>query len=202
MKVYPVILETEEVDEPKQTRIDLEDTVKDLRTKLAALLPSGSAKIDPSSFKMVLVTYGHEMKYLDNDSKPVPIDPTYNDHKLYVSDALDEDPDKTFRKSKLRRAIEQFSHIVCISIVLPETGAATLESLSIPSLDLNQNLEKIEPGGGDRGTNSPNSRVSPQPYAGDGVSSDQSNSEDSSLSDSDRTLVGEAPGEFILIKLK
>lgn len=60
-------------------------------------------------------------------------------------------------------------------------------------MDLNQNLDKLELGSGDRGTNSPNLRVSPQPYTGDGTS-DQSNSEDSSLSDSDRTLVGDAPG--------
>lgn len=196
MKVYPVILETEEVNEPKLVRIDLEDTVKDLRAKLFSLLPKESSKnqIDPSSLKIVLVLYGQEMKYLDNDSKLVPIDSKYNDHKLYVANALDEDQEKTFHESKLKRIVEQFGHIVSLSVVLPESDAVTLESLSIPSLDLNQNLERIELGGGDRGTNSPNLRVSPQPYTGDGVS-DQSNSEDSSLSDSDRTLVGEAPGK-------
>lgn len=55
----------------------------------------------------------------------------------------------------------------------------TLESLSIPTLDQNQNCNI---GGGDRTI----------PCC-DGLS-DQSNSEDSSLSDSDRTLVGDTPG--------
>lgn len=66
----------------------------------------------------------------------------------------------------------------------------TLESLSIPSLDLNQNLERVEPA---TFTDRLNLRSSPQP-ACESVS-DQSNSEDSSLSDSDRTLVGDAPGK-------
>lgn len=74
--------------------------------------------------------------------------------------------------------------------------------MSIPPLDLNQNQDKQEQASGDRQTNSPNLRVSPQP----GVSAcsegfgDQSNSEDSSLSDSDRTLVGDAPGKLPFYK--
>lgn len=54
-------------------------------------------------------------------------------------------------------------------------------------MDWNQNLDKLELGG------TSNSRVSPQPGVSEGFG-DQCNSEDSSLSDSDRTLVGEAPG--------
>lgn len=67
----------------------------------------------------------------------------------------------------------------------------TLETLSIPSLDLNQNNDKLE-----TDISSPNLRISPQPsgLTGDGFG-DQSNSEDSSLSESDRTLVGDHPGK-------
>lgn len=78
---------------------------------------------------------------------------------------------------------------------------ATLDALSIPSLDCNQNVDKQHEVMGDRETDSPSLRVSPQPVlggmAGDGY--DQSNSEDSSLSDSDRTLIGDAPGEFFVV---
>lgn len=92
----------------------------------------------------------------------------------------------------------------------------TLEVLSIPSLDLNQNAcDKVENGaGGDSVHNStspklsrysPNSGAGPSPasnvLAEEDVAaathSDQSNSEDSSLSDSDRTLVGDAPDECL-----
>lgn len=72
--------------------------------------------------------------------------------------------------------------------------AGSLEALSIPSLDLNQNLDRIEM---EHTTNSPSMRVSPQPSSimSNEFIGDQSNSEDSSLSDSDRTLVGDAPGK-------
>lgn len=86
-----------------------------------------------------------------------------------------------------------------------------MESLSIPPLDQNQNLEATTSSTNktetpppnttitDRCNNSP--RVSPQPVitsCGEGFG-DQSNSEDSSLSDSDRTLVGDAPGDCLAL---
>lgn len=123
-------------------------------------------------------------------------DPNYSGYKIYVSNLLDEDPDKPFIISKLHAVIDRFVHIITIDVVLPDVDIATLESLSIPPLDLNQNIDKLELGPGDRSTNSPSLRVSPQ--SGCAISNDafgdQSNSEDSSLSDSDRTLVGDAPG--------
>lgn len=73
----------------------------------------------------------------------------------------------------------------------------TLDGLFIPSLETSQSMDKLDPLIVDR-TNSPSLRVSPQSAimnGGDGFG-DQSNSEDSSLSDSDRTLVGDAPGIF------
>lgn len=73
---------------------------------------------------------------------------------------------------------------------------ATLETMSIPSLDINQNIDRLDMAV-DRSMGSPSMQVSPQP--GPLICNevgDQSNSEDSSLSDSDRTLVGEAPGIF------
>lgn len=73
---------------------------------------------------------------------------------------------------------------------------ATLEMLSIPALNFTETTDKQE-ATSDRETNSPNLRVSPQPglggMCGDGY--DQSNSEDSSLSESDRTLIGDAPSK-------
>lgn len=99
--------------------------------------------------------------------------------------------------------------------------AGTLEVLSIPPLDLNQNnCEKtIENAAGDASAHVPPNanNLSPklphfspahgtpviQPLLSESedvttaAHSDQSNSEDSSLSDSDRTLVGDAPDECL-----
>lgn len=137
-----------------------------------------------------------EPHLLEEDDTPVEFDPNCSGYKLYVSNMLDEDPDKSFIISKLHTVIDRFVHIITIDVVLPDVDIGTLEVLSIPPIDLNQNIDKIDMGSGDRCVNSPSLRISPQ--AGCAMSNeacgDQSNSEDSSLSDSDRTLVGEAPG--------
>lgn len=129
---------------------------------------------------------------------PVGFDPNCNGYKIYVSNLLDEDPDKPFIISKFHKIIDRFVHIISLDVILPDVDIGILESLSIPALDLNQNIEL---GGGDRVVNSPSLRVSPQSSCGisnEGFG-DQSNSEDSSLSDSDRTLVGDAPGTVLFI---
>lgn len=128
-------------------------------------------------------------------------DPNCGGYKIYVSNSIDDDPDKSFVTSKLHSVIDRFVHIITVDVVLPVVDVGTLEFLSIPPLDLNQNIDKIEIGSGDRCANSPSLRVSPQ--SGCAMSNeafgDQSNSEDSSLSDSDRTLVGEAPGKQLFL---
>ncbi|CAH1119608.1 unnamed protein product [Phaedon cochleariae] len=191
MKVYPINIEAEEIDEPKLVRVDVDDRISDLKMKIGHLL-----HMDPTTVKIVMEIYSNEPKYLDNDDALVKFDANCSVYKLYASNGMDEDPEKNFAISKLKKVIEYFRYTISLNVVLPDTDIATLESKSIPSLDLNQNLDKLELGSGDRCTNSPSLRVSPQPGTGDGFG-DQSNSEDSSLSDSDRTLVGEAPGECL-----
>lgn len=73
--------------------------------------------------------------------------------------------------------------------------SVTLESMSIPPLDHNQNLDTNKTESSIDRNISP--RVSPQPAVEN--FGDQSNSEDSSLSDSDRTLVGDAPGDCLAL---
>lgn len=94
--------------------------------------------------------------------------------------------------------------ILCLKIVLFLFVAVDLEALSIPPLDHNQNMENKTdppplPPNTERSSN-PSPRVSPQPVGscGEGFG-DQSNSEDSSLSDSDRTLVADAPGDCLAL---
>ncbi|KAG5876114.1 hypothetical protein JTB14_013693 [Gonioctena quinquepunctata] len=193
MKVYPILLDTEEIEEPRQVRVDVDDMVKDLKIKIGHLL-----NWDPSVVKIVMEMYSNEPKYLDNEEAYVKFDSNCSSYKLYASNGTDDELEKGFQHSKLRRVLEHFGYIVSLTVVLPDTDVGTLESLSIPSLDLNQNLDKLELGSGDRFTYSPSLRVSPQPGTGDGLG-DQSNSEDSSLSDSDRTLIGEAPGECVYL---
>ncbi|KAK4877199.1 hypothetical protein RN001_009705 [Aquatica leii] len=189
MKVYIINLETEEVDGPTSFHVNPGETVLEVKNRLAKMF-----SMDIDTLKVVQETYSNEPHYLEEDLEKIRFDPSCNGYKLYVSNSLDEDPDKPFSISKLNKIIDRYVHIVTIDVVFPDTDAVTLESLSIPPLDFNQNLDKNEFNAGYR------LRTSPQP--GPNISEaigDHSNSEDSSLSDSDRTLVGDAPGECLAL---
>lgn len=196
MKVFVIDLENEEVDSPSlrfKIQVNPGDTVRDLKMRLAKML-----NMNVNTLKLVQEMYSNKPHYLDDDIAPVKIDPICNGYKIYVANAVDDDPEKSFAGSKLERIIDRFGNIISIDVILPSTDPGTLEALCIPSLDINQNIDRLETT--DRATNSPGMRVSPQPEAGmcnSEAFGDQSNSEDSSLSDSDRTLVGDAPGDCL-----
>ncbi|XP_066151071.1 ubiquitin carboxyl-terminal hydrolase 47 [Euwallacea fornicatus] len=194
MKVYPINLETEEIEEPKIVRVDEGETVGELKEEIGLLLST-----DPSSLQVVVGTYSCEPKYFKDDTEIVQFESKSLDYRIYVASGIDKDTEVAKRKlNKLKRLIETYTFVICINIILPETDEATLESLSIPSLDCNQNVDKPEQVC-DSESNSPSLRVSPQPGVSvmGGDAYDQSNSEDSSLSDSDRTLIGDAPTEYM-----
>lgn len=69
-------------------------------------------------------TYCNEPKYLDEDEIPMKFDPNCMGYKIYVSNALDEDPDKTFLLSKLHKIIDRFVHVVSLTVVLPDTDSS------------------------------------------------------------------------------
>ncbi|KYB28299.1 ubiquitin carboxyl-terminal hydrolase 47 [Tribolium castaneum] len=186
-RTYYVNIETEDVREPFMVRIDVGDTVGDVKNKIAEQLET-----NVNNIKVAIAKFCNEGKYLDDDNATLAIDNTSPDFKLYVTNAIDEDPDKSFENSKFKKIIDRFENIVYLSVLLPDTDPVTLDGLFIPNLD----PDKLGAVTTDR-TNSPSLRISPQPgvlSCGDNFG-DQSNSEDSSLSDSDRTLVGDAPGE-------
>lgn len=57
MKVYNIILETEEVNEPRLVRVDVDDTVQILKEKIGKLL-----NMDPETIKVVMEMYSNEPK--------------------------------------------------------------------------------------------------------------------------------------------
>ncbi|XP_017780460.1 PREDICTED: ubiquitin carboxyl-terminal hydrolase 47 isoform X2 [Nicrophorus vespilloides] len=193
VKLFMVHLLSDEVDNPKNIWINPGTTVGELRKRICT-------DYELETLHMVLEkSFNSTLQYLDDDNFVFQFDSICHGYKLYVSRFIDmEEGDLTFGNSKLAKIIERFKYIISFDVSLPDVDINTLEQLSIPQLDSNQNLEKIETGSGDRASNSSSLRVSPQPaIPGCEMFSDQSNSEDSSLSDSDRTLVGDAPGDEI-----
>ncbi|XP_031348562.1 ubiquitin carboxyl-terminal hydrolase 47 isoform X2 [Photinus pyralis] len=186
MKVCLINIETEEVEGPVNFHVNPGETVLEVKHRLAKMF-----NMDIDTIKLVQEMYCNEPHYLEDDNAMMRFDPSCNDYKLYVSNALDEDLDKPFVISKLNKIIDRYVHIVTIYVTYPDTETVSLESLSIPPLDLNQNLDKNE------FSSTYRLRTSPQPVCE--AFGDHSNSEDSSLSDSDRTLVGDAPGECLAL---
>ncbi|XP_050304675.1 ubiquitin carboxyl-terminal hydrolase 47, partial [Anthonomus grandis grandis] len=185
MRVFPINLETEDIEEPTTIRVEVGETVGQLKQELGQLLMA-----DPLHLKVMLGMFSNEAKYFDDDSEVVHFDSKGFDCKIYVG----KDTEMAKKNvNKLKKLVDLYSYITSITISMPNTDEDTLETLSIPPLDINQNVEKQEPIN-DR-PNSPSLRASPQPITGGmcGDGYDQSNSEDSSLSDGDRTLIGDAP---------
>ncbi|XP_065160400.1 ubiquitin carboxyl-terminal hydrolase 47 [Atheta coriaria] len=191
MKTYIITLETEEVDGPFTTWVNHGDTVRDLQKALAI-------RYNLEAPHIVQETYSNPPRYLEDPNSTLKFATKCTGYKIYVSNALNLDySDKPFAQSKLASVIDRFVHVISIKVSMPETDSNTLDILSIPSLDANQCLDRIEIGAGDRESNQSSLRVSPLPGPNSELFGDQSNSEDSSLSDSDRTLVGDAPGDNI-----
>lgn len=116
VKVYPINYDTEEVDEPKLVRWDVDDTVRDLKVKMASLL-----KMDASSMHIAEVMFSNEPKYLDKDDAVISLDPNVLEYKYYVSSALDDDPNKSFQESRFKKILGNIGYIISLSVTLPGT---------------------------------------------------------------------------------
>lgn len=195
MSAYLINIENEDIAYSKVVRVDVDDTVGDLKQKLGELFT-----VEPGNIKVVLQSYTNEQKYLKDDSELVNFDSNFSEYKLFIANIIDKDSENLRKNiSKLKKIAELYSHVIALSITLPVTSEAILESLSIPLLDTNLNLDRPDQNIDRASTSSPALRVSPQPGSGGmcGDGYDQSNSEDSSLSDSDRTLIGDAPTDCV-----
>nr|XP_022915816.1 ubiquitin carboxyl-terminal hydrolase 47 [Onthophagus taurus]XP_022915817.1 ubiquitin carboxyl-terminal hydrolase 47 [Onthophagus taurus]XP_022915818.1 ubiquitin carboxyl-terminal hydrolase 47 [Onthophagus taurus] len=195
MKVYLVHFDTEEISGPNFVRVNPGKTTGELKKQFASMFG-----YDVDSIKIIMESGSNNPIHLDEDDVPIKYEPRCSNYKLYVASVMEEDVDKEGIINKMQKVIDLFVHIVNIDVILPDNDISTLESLSIPPLDLNQNM--------DDGLNLTTTdrelyqKFYPKMYPSQTTTAtemdgfgDQSNSEDSSLSDSDRTLIGDAPAE-------
>ncbi|XP_063244790.1 ubiquitin carboxyl-terminal hydrolase 47 isoform X2 [Bacillus rossius redtenbacheri] len=214
-KVFVVDIETEEVDGPFSVRGNLSQTVGEFKQTLLK-----SLSLNWDAMNIVLEKHSGA-RLLQKDHKTLKFEGFYGkSNKIFISSRIDEDSEKSFYVSKLHSLIDRFEHIITLHLVLPDIDKDTLEKLSIPllSLDVNHNssgdapLRACDACEGEEAmivdsSQSPchPARDSSPQLPGDvddeGIGatghSDQSASEDSSLTDSDRTLVGDAPDECL-----
>lgn len=70
--------------------------------------------------QLVLEIYSNEPKLLEDDNAFMKFDSSCNGYKIYISNGLDEDPEKPFMLSKLHNVIDRFVHVVRMNVILPE----------------------------------------------------------------------------------
>ncbi|XP_071555932.1 ubiquitin carboxyl-terminal hydrolase 47 isoform X1 [Temnothorax nylanderi] len=212
-KVFVIDVTREEViDGPIDIRGLLSQSVKEYKQTVGKII-----NMDPKQMKVILRKYP-ETRPVENDDSDLQTEGFYNANKVFISTMYDIDNNKPFQESTVHRIIENFKHVISLHVQLPDTSKETLEELNIPLLDdKNEEKEKSVSGpsklgvieshwdaslkynetskGCTRSNEDATIRnISPQlGETEEWNTPEQSNSEDSSLSDSDKTLVGDAP---------
>ncbi|KAG5319610.1 UBP47 hydrolase, partial [Pseudoatta argentina] len=211
-KVFVIDVAREDViDGPIDIRGLLSQSVKEYKQTVGKII-----SMDPKQMKVILRKFP-EIRPVENDDSDLQTEGFYNANKVFISTMYDIDNSKPFLESTVHRIIENFRHVISLHVQLPDTSKETLEELNIPLLDdkyeekeksvtsgplklFNEsdwdvNLKCNETLKGARINEDATIRnISPQlGEAEEWNTPEQSNSEDSSLSDSDKTLVGDAP---------
>ncbi|XP_050452269.1 ubiquitin carboxyl-terminal hydrolase 47 [Cataglyphis hispanica] len=216
-KVFVIDVAREEViDGPIDIRGSLSQSVKEYKQIVGKII-----NMDPKQMKVILRKHP-EIRPVENDDNDLQTEGFYNANKVFISTMYDIDNNKSFQESTVYRVIENFRYVISLHVQLPDTSKEILEELNIPLLD-DKHEEKEKPVAISNGSPklcipeswdinisnlkySENSKsctrnnedtirnISPQlGEAEEWNTPEQSNSEDSSLSDSDKTLVGDAP---------
>ncbi|XP_052894832.1 ubiquitin carboxyl-terminal hydrolase 47 [Anopheles moucheti] len=176
-KVYKVDVNARDVEGPLSIRVNLSQTVAQYRAVIARKL-----KLNPKTILIGMTVHKDSAKLLQNDDTTLEDEHFIEYCKVFVTTAPQptvDDPEQYC--ARFRQFMQRLDHLVSLYILLPNMESDTLESLSIPRLS-KETLATIA--GAD------------YPMAGTGTG--DSNSEDSSLSDNDRTLVED---DFVHIKL-
>ncbi|XP_036142205.1 ubiquitin carboxyl-terminal hydrolase 47 isoform X2 [Monomorium pharaonis] len=212
-KVFVIDVAREEIiDGPIDIRGLLSQSVKEYKQTVGKIV-----NMDPKQMKVMLQKFP-ETRPVENDDSDLQTEGFYNANKVFISTMYDIDNNKPFQESTVHRIIESFRYVFFLHVQLPDTSKETLEELNIPLLDdkYEENEKPVtgpsklgsidsywdakysETLKGTRGNDDVTTRnISPQlGEVEEWNTPEQSNSEDSSLSDSDKTLVGDAPDDI------
>ncbi|XP_050073446.1 ubiquitin carboxyl-terminal hydrolase 47 [Anopheles maculipalpis] len=176
-KVYKVDVNARDVEGPLSIRVNLSQTVAQYRAVIARKL-----KLNPKTILIGMTVHKDSAKLLQNDDATLEDEHFIEYCKVFVTTVpqqTGDDPEQYY--ARFRTFMQRLDHLVSLYILLPKMEPDTLENLSIPRLS-KETLAAIA--GADHQITT--------------TGTGDSNSEDSSLSDNDRTLVED---DFVHIKL-
>ncbi|XP_050091238.1 ubiquitin carboxyl-terminal hydrolase 47 isoform X2 [Anopheles aquasalis] len=185
-KVYKVDVNNRDVEGPLSLRANLSQTVAQYKAVVARKL-----RLNPKALLLGMTVHKDNAKLLQNEEATLGEENFIEYCKVFVapmgasattttSTPATEDP--TEWCNRFRHFIQRLDHVVSLYLTLPNMDQETLESLSIPRLSkdalasLSAAIEQQQP------------LTTTTVTSSTGTTGD-SNSEDSSLSDNDRTLV-------------
>ncbi|KAH0559106.1 ubiquitin carboxyl-terminal hydrolase 47 isoform X1 [Cotesia glomerata] len=202
------------VDGPVSVRVKTSATLTDYCKLVAEAFNQ-----KPFSMHIVLMKNNTNSIVLqENDSHPLEYKGFTSGCKVFVSSHLDSNPLKKFTESTLKAMVESFANIIVLNIELPDMRNEVLKELNIQLLESKKEAkdEKVMANGlpiskpvvnGESGVNAEKHDIvdgevqksgEDEPTGWNSLQAEgeewqeRSTSEDSSLSDSDRTLVGDA----------
>lgn len=117
LKVYIINIENEDVEGPFTVRGYETQTWQEFKSVLAK-----SLQMNEHTMKIALDSYINgtvQPHLLENENEELIGHAHYNAYKIYVSNMLDEDPDKPFIISKFHKIIDKFEHIISLDVILP-----------------------------------------------------------------------------------
>uniref|UniRef100_A0A182P466 Ubiquitin carboxyl-terminal hydrolase 47 n=1 Tax=Anopheles epiroticus TaxID=199890 RepID=A0A182P466_9DIPT len=174
-KVYKVDVNARDVEGPVSVRANLSQTVAQYRAVIARKL-----KLNPKTLLIGMTVHKDSAKLLQNDDATLEDENFIEYCKVFVTTAPQPSADDAEPYcARFRQFMQRLDHLVSFYIAVPNMDPDTLASQSIPRLS-KETLAAIA--------------AADSPMTGTG----DSNSEDSSLSDNDRTLVED---DFVHIKL-
>lgn len=118
LKVYVVNIENEDVEGPFTVRGYETQTWREFKSVLAKTL-----QMNEHTMKIAVDSYvsGNVQPHLleNEDEEFIGQTSHCSAYKIYVSNMLDEDPDKPFIISKFHKIIDKFEHIISLEVILP-----------------------------------------------------------------------------------
>ncbi|XP_070383001.1 ubiquitin carboxyl-terminal hydrolase 47-like isoform X2 [Dermacentor albipictus] len=200
VKVHVVNLEANEIGRPIVVRGLKTQTVDEFKAQVAQQLGLPS-----SNMRMVLENYHNSLELLASSGRMLKSEGFGKSNTVYIEFLNEEDASRPFRESRFFEIIDRQVNTVVINVQLPPEEKVLLEKQHMSSSsECDQRCSNVEDEGGTGATKSTQQTQTSNTALSDGYDSDLcdssssgchgaggDHSEDSSLTDSERTLVGD-----------
>ncbi|XP_075532033.1 ubiquitin carboxyl-terminal hydrolase 47-like isoform X5 [Dermacentor variabilis] len=200
VKVHVVNLEANEIGRPIVVRGLKTQTVDEFKAQVAQQLGLPS-----SNMRMVLENYHNSLELLTASGRMLKSEGFGKSNTVYIEFLNEEDASRPFRQSRFFEIIDRQVNTVVINVQLPPEEKVLLEKQHMSSSsECDQRYSNVEDEGGTGAAKSTQQTQTSNTALSDGYDSDLcdssssgchgaggDHSEDSSLTDSERTLVGD-----------